>query len=335
VGRRKLLRINQSPDGTPLAIPLYDWGKPAREATMANFTQLHLGNKTTQENSQKPQDKPSLSKEKALFGAGLLAVTVLSGVLFLITNGCSKGPAKSAPAISSNQDVVTPQAPMNSAIVPQPPAQPVKPVHKRVQRKAPTATYSDPVNGISFRYPKSYVLKTGDEPNLDLAGMGPVKVDFVQPGGMTVVAVEIPHNAYPGTDFSSAFFSVSVNSDLSPTECELFAFPQSAHSETEPVAPAKAKIAGTEFSVTEDVGGGENNDPRTRYYHRFENGNCYEFSMGLGTSDSTMAGLKPVNREQVFRKLEQILATVKLQPGIVPEMANGTQVNPVVEGGKE
>jgi hypothetical protein len=302
---------------------------------MANFTQLHLGNKTPQGTPQKPQSKHSLSREKTLFGAGLLAISVLSGVLFLITNGCSKGPAKSAPAISSNQDVVTPQAPMISAIVSQPPAQPVKPVHKRVQRKAPTATYSDPVNGISFRYPKSYVLKTGDEPNVDLAGMGAVKVDFVRPGGMTVAAVELPHNAYPGTDFSSAFFRVSVNRDLSETECELFAFPQSAHPKTEAGMPAKAKIAGTEFVVTEDVGGGENNDPRTRYYHRFENGTCYEFGMGLGTRDASMAGLKPVNREQVFRKLEQILATVKLQPGIVPEVANGMPAHPVVEGGKE
>ena len=206
---------------------------------MANFTQLHLDNKTTQGNPQKPQDKPSLSREKALFGAGLLAVTVLSGVLFLITNGCSKEPAKSAPSISSNQDAITPQVTMNSATVALPPTQEVKPVHKRVQRKAPTATYSDPINGISFRYPKSYVLKTGDEPNLDLAGMGPVKVNFVQAGGMTVAAVELPHNAYPGTDFSSAFFSVSVNRDLSATECELFAFPQSGRPETEAGVPAK------------------------------------------------------------------------------------------------
>jgi len=57
--------------------------------------------------------------------------------------------------------------------------------------------------------------------------------------------------------------------------------------------------------------------------------------MGLGTDESTMAGLKPVNRAQVFHKLEQILATVKLQPGVVPEVAKDTQVHPVVEGGKE
>ena len=305
---------------------------------MANFTQLHLENKTPQETPKQPLRKPSLSKEKALFGAGLLAVTVLSGVFLLITNGCSKGPAKSAPEISTNQNPVTPQSPTNPAPVANatlPATQDVKPVHKRVQKKVPIATYSDSVSGISFRYPKNYVLKTGDKPNLDLAGMGPMKVNFVQPGGMTVAAIELPHNAFPGTDFSSGFFSVSLNSELSAAQCDLFAAPASAQPESEPSAPMKAKIAGTEFSMVEDIGGGENHDPRTRYYHRFENGNCYEFGMGIGTNDASVAGVKPVNHEQVFRKLEQILATVKLQPAVVPQVASGTHVHPVVEGGKE
>jgi hypothetical protein len=304
---------------------------------MANFTQLNLSNKTPQGIPQKPTSQPSLSREKTLFGAGLLAVTVLSGVFFLITNGCSKGPAIAAEN-STNQNVVSSPSPINSTPVVNSallPNQQPKPTRKRVQRRAPTALYSDPIHGISFRYPKNYVLKTGDEPSLDLAGMGPLKVNFVQPGGMTIAAIELPHNAYPGTDFSSAFFSVSVNPELSAAECELFAFPQPAHPENEPGSTAKAKIAGNEFDVIEDVGGGESNDPRTRYYHRFENGNCYEFTMGLGTDETTMAGLKPVNREQVFHKLEQILATVKLQPGVVPEVAKDTQVHPVVEGGKE
>ncbi len=301
---------------------------------MANFTQLNLGNKTP----QKTIGKPSLSREKTLFGAGLLAVTVLSGVFFLITNGCSKGPGKTAPESSTNQNVVTPSSPANPAPIVSsalPSKQDSKPAHKHVQRKAPTALYSDSIHGISFRYPKNYVLKTGDEPSLDLAGMGPVKVNFVQPGGMTVAAIELPHNTYPGTDFRSAFFSVSVNPELSAAQCELFAFPQPAHSENEEGSAMKTKVAGNEFDVIEDIGGGENKDPRTRYYHRFESGNCYEFSIGLGTDETTMAGLKPVNREQVFRKLEQILATVKLQPGVVPEVAKGTAVHPVVEGGKE
>jgi hypothetical protein len=300
---------------------------------MNNFTQLHLGNK-----KEKPQSAPSLSKEKALFGAGLLAVTVLSGVFLLITNGCSKSRTKIAPETSTNQNPITPPSTPNSAPVANtvlPPKQDVKPVHKRaVQRKAPTSAYSDPISGISFRYPKSYILKTGDEPSRDLAGLGPVKLDFVQPGGITVAAVEVPYKAYPGTDFSSAYFSVSVHPELSAAQCEQFVSAELANPESESALPTKSKIAGAEFTMVEDMGG-ENHDVRTRYYHRFENSACYEFGMGLATDDTNMAGLNPVNRDQVFRKLEQILASVKLQPGVVPEVAKGAQDHPIVEGGKE
>jgi hypothetical protein len=87
--------------------------------------------------------------------------------------------------------------------------------------------------------------------------------------------------------------------------------------------------------MAENLGGGDKKQPSTKYYHRFENGSCYEFTMGLATADATVDGLQPVNRNQVFRKLEQILATVKLQPAIVPEVAKGTQDHPVVEGSKE
>jgi hypothetical protein len=307
---------------------------------MANFTQLHLSNKS-QEPSQKDRTNngPSnqdLSRQKVLFGSGLLAVTVLSGVFLLITNGCSKGPAKvagqdSADQNASNQPSTALPAPVVATAVVPAGEQPVR--KHVVQKKAPTATFSDPVNGVSFRYPKTYVLKTGDEPSLDLAGMGSVQMDFAQPGGTTLAAIELPRNSYPGTDFSSAFFSVSVNPELSASECEQFAFPLHLQDD-DPGAPAKAKIGGTEFNMVEDFSVTDHKEPSLKYYHRFQNGNCYEFSMGLGTIAGAGDGVQPVNREQVFRKLERILATVKLQPGVLPQVANGTS-HPMVEGSKE
>jgi hypothetical protein len=308
---------------------------------MANFTQLHLGNKTPQETSSKAPSKNSLSRQKTLFGAGLLAVTVLSGVFLLITNGCSKGPAKVAAVNSAKQSAAQTSAGSGltnptPVLTPTVPTENPKPARKRaVQRKAPTATYSDPLHGISFRYPKNYILKTGDEPSFDLAGMGPVKTAFVQPGGMTVAAIEMPRTSYPGTDFSSAFFSVSVNPQLTASQCEQVGSPQVGRTDNEPGAASKVKVGGTEFNVVENLGGGEKKEPRMKYYHLFENATCYEFSMGLATADGKVDGLKPINHDQVFRKLDQILATVKVQPGVVPEVAKGAQDHPVVEGSKE
>ena len=307
---------------------------------MANFTQLHLNN-NPQKSDKKVKD--IFATEKALFGAGVLAIATISGVLLLVTNGCSKGSSRAAVVNSEAASPITPSAivpsaaPVATAV--QPTAVTPKPARKRVQRKAPMATYSEPAYGVSFRYPKGYLLKTGDEPQRDLAGLGPVQTDFVQPGGVTVAALELPRASYPGTDFTSGFFSVSVNSEISQAQCEQFAIPKVEHPESQPGAVSKVKIAGTEYQMVEDFG--DKTSPRAKYFHHFENGNCYEFGMGLNTTDENIAGLKPVNRSLVFGRMEQILASVKLQPVEVPEVAKAPEtakeapVQPAVESSKE
>ena len=192
---------------------------------MANFTQLHLNN-NPQKSDKKVRD--IFATEKALFGAGVLAIATISGVLLLVTNGCSKGSSKvvnSEAASPITPSAIVPSAAPVATAVP-PAAVTPKPAKKRVQRKAPMASYSEPAYGVSFRYPKGYLLKTGDEPQRDLAGLGPVQTDFVQPGAVTVAALELPRASYPGTDFTSGFFSVSVNSEISQEQCEQFAFPK-------------------------------------------------------------------------------------------------------------
>jgi hypothetical protein len=303
---------------------------------MANFTELHLSNTPHDPKKIQNNTRKSLSKEKALFGAGLIAVTAVSGVFLLITNGCSKGSSK-APSVITEPTAINPginnPAPVASAV--QPPAVMPKPAKKRVQRKAPMASFTEPTYGVSFKYPKNYILKTGDEPQLDLAGLGPAKTDFVQPGGVTVAAIELPRSSYPGTDFTSAYFGVSVNSTLSQAQCEQFAFPKSEHPENEPGTVSKVKIAGTDYAMVEDQGGSDKQESHLKYFHHFENGNCYEFSMGLGTVDSNLAGLKPVNRSLVFGRMQQMLASVKLQPVAVPEVAKDSPEHPIVDGSKE
>ena len=85
---------------------------------------------------------------------------------------------------------------------------------KARQRKLSASTYANPSYGVSFRYPKNGSLKEGDEANLELDGLGPVEMNFVQPGGTTISAVELPRKLYAGTDLNTAFFNVSVNPKL-------------------------------------------------------------------------------------------------------------------------
>ena len=212
---------------------------------------------------------------------------------------------------------------------------------KRVVKKHPsTVTYNDGNHGISFQYPRKYTLKTGEKAKLNSDGIE-FPVNFVQPGGVTIAAVEMPSNSYLGTDFYSAFLSVSVNRNLTSVQCEMFAQPVSQTEESkvitpeqsdaapqssangENMSPIKVSIHGTDFSQVEKTI--EKTD--TKYFHTFQNGACYEFALGLQTAEP-IDGIDPVNRDEVFAKLEKILATVKIKSDGGSEVAASTEAHP-------
>jgi len=92
---------------------------------------------------------------------------------------------------------------------------------KKTRKKRPAnVTYSNANSGVSFLYPRKALLTSGDDAKSDLAAVGDVPMNFIQPGGASVATVALPDNAYPGTDFSSAFFRVNVNRNVSEQECE-------------------------------------------------------------------------------------------------------------------
>lgn len=251
--------------------------------------------------------------------------------------GCSS--QKPKPVTSTNELPITqPATPLTTtqtAAMPTP--QPsMKPVHKKIVHKAPaTLTYADATSGVSFQYPRKYALKTGDAAT-ELVSASPIPMDFVQSGGVTIAAVALPYSTYPNSDLASAFFNVSVNKTLTADQCNEFSVPQpdpaspndpalraTAQLSTPPIS--KLMIGDMELQSSETTAGGQTNDGQTndgpreeasKYYHVFQNGACYEFSLKVATTrlDSTGDSTKPVDREEVFKRLEKILATVKINP---------------------
>src|SRR5437879_8877623 len=71
-------------------------------------------------------------------------------------------------------------------------------------------------------------------------------MNFVQPGGVALAAVELPETGFINTDFSSAFFNVSVHKTITADQCGEFAVPQS-----KPVAKSQTAVASTEAAKTE------------------------------------------------------------------------------------
>jgi hypothetical protein len=273
--------------------------------------------------------------------------TLLFAALLIVCSvgvGCSSEKAKTES--SSNQTAMTQPPPIaTSPVAPATSATPAaKPAHKKVVRKAPpTVTYADKASGVSFQYPRKYALKTGDDADA-LVSSNAVPMDFVQPGGVALAAVAVPESVYPKGDLASALFDVSVNKSLTAEQCGEFPVSQvkkSIQVDPEPQAaaepstlPSKLMIGDMELQSAESLTSQGTREEASKYYHVFENGACYEFALKVATTGVEIEGGKQVNREEVFHRLDKILATVKINPAVAPEVAAsapgtpGAQENP-------
>jgi hypothetical protein len=257
-----------------------------------------------------------------------------------VTVGCSSDKPK--PVSSDNQIPVTqPQSPISP--MPTPAVQAAaKPASKKVHKKAATVNYTDTANGLTFEYPRRYAIETGSAAT-DLLASNPIPMNFVQPGGVALAAVELPETSFANTDFSSAFFNVSVHKTLTVDQCTEFAVPQpkvltpapstetastaapvpptpASSSEVQPTSSSKLMLGDLELRATEAVSGEGSRQSDSKYFHVFQNGACYEFALNVATVASEDGVMKHVDRDKVFDRLEKILATVKINPVAAPEV---------------
>ena len=171
-------------------------------------------------------------------------------IICSVTVGCSSDKPK--PVSSNNQIPVTqPQPQMQSMPAPVVQAEnkpaPKKPV---VHKKPATINYTDKTYGVTFEYPRRYAIETGDAAS-ELIQTNPVPMNFVQPGGVALAAVELPETGFINTDFSSAFFNVSVHKSLTADQCSEFVVPQSKPVANSEITAPLSEVGKTEVAKTE------------------------------------------------------------------------------------
>jgi hypothetical protein len=307
-------------------------------------------------NTVTSRDSVAWGRNIATAALGNLNALVFAAVLIVcsVAVGCSS--EKPKPVSSNNQIPVSqPQPQLMPAPVTQAETKPApkKPV---VHRKPATANYADKTYGVTFEYPRRYAIETGSAAT-DLLMTSPLPMNFVEPGGVALAAVELPETNYVNTDFSSAFFNVSVNKTLTADQCSQFAIPQpkppgsmpdatavstdpAAKSDSTPMSDSqsvsarsasiteqkasvtdsnKLMLGDLELRATEAVSGQGTRQSDSKYFHVYQNGACYEFALNVTTDASEEGLVKHVNRDKVFNRLEQILSTVKINP-ITPEV---------------
>ena len=297
-----------------------------RTAKVRNTTSLHT-----------PATLDSVAWGKINFDKNASTLVFATALIICsVAVGCSSEKPKTES--STNQSVMTqPPVAATPAPVPATPAvqAAAKPVHKKVVRKAPvTVTYADKSSGVSFQYPRKYALETGEAAS-ELVSSGPVPMDFVQPGGVAIAAITLPESAYPNSDLASAYFNVSVNKSLTAEQCGEFSVPQAnAATPADPsvqatAQPSKLMIGDMELLSTESTASQGTRKETAKYFHVFENGACYEFALKVATTGIENQGsAKHVDRDQVFQRLEKILATVKINPAAAPEVTASAPSTP-------
>jgi hypothetical protein len=264
-------------------------------------------------------------------------------VVCSVTVGCSSDKPKPV-STNSQIPVAQPQGTLPPAPAPAPITQATtKPAPKKVASKRPaTVNYTDKTYGLTFEYPRRYAIETGSAA-IDLVASNPIPMNFVQTGGIALAAVELPETSFANTDFSSAFFNVSVNKALTADQCTEFAVPQpkiatpapspesasttppasaasAPSTEAQPASNSKLMLGDLELRATEAVAGEGSRQSDSKYFHVFQNGTCYEFALNVTTVASGDGITKHVDRDRVFDRLEKILATVKINPVVAPEV---------------
>ena len=280
-----------------------------------------------------PSTVHSVARDKSNLNLDTTSALVFAALLIACSFAVGCSSEKPKPVASTNESPITQPTPpvstMQTTAIPTLQAA-IQRVHKKIVHKAPvTLTYADTTSGVSFQYPRKYALETGDAA-AELVSASSIPMDFVQPGGVALAAVSLPDSTYPGSDLASAFFNVSVNKTVTADQCNEFSVPRpdpafpadpairaTAQLSTPPIS--KLMIGDMELQSAEtDAGGQTSNGPReeaSKYYHVFQNGGGYEFSLKVATKKRDSASestTKPVDREEVFHRLEKILATVRI-----------------------
>jgi hypothetical protein len=157
--------------------------------------------------------------------------------------------------------------------------------------------------GVSFLYPWQYSFVSAKAIANSEESLRP-KVDGSD-DQMSLVRIEIPKGFYPDTNFESGYFVLSLNQQLSQEECvaKLVA-PKDGIVKTD-------TINGVEYRWLETDNGGRGASSKVRDYVNFTNDTCYEVELGVTTRNED--GLaREVDADQVLRRLDSILTTVKI-----------------------
>jgi hypothetical protein len=242
--------------------------------------------------NHQPGFSTKIARSVALFGiAAAMAATI----------ACSEN---SAPVVNASQPT-TASAQPNVVKATDAKAELVETSVSSVRPQSPLLTYRSRDYGVSFQYPWQYA-RIGPRAMQGNAGLRPTPDGHE--GQFALVRINVPRGFYPDTNYQAGYFTLSLNQDLDQEKCMA----------TLPVSNTAVKtelVNGTEFRWVETESGGDGSAATVRNLVNFSNGTCYEVEMGVKTQND-QGLVREVNPDQVMRRLNAILQTVKIDSSV-------------------
>ncbi len=188
---------------------------------------------------------------------------------------------------------------------------------KHPPRDSEFAVYHNPVYGVSFRYPRNYLLQEQppepDEADFAASALFPTQhdLDAVQPGSILLATVLIPDDAYPNTTFRSGGLQLVAHPGVTPHACQSYGSPSDSSS---PGTAGTLTIHGIIFDwwLRGSAAAGAYSESVT--YAGFSSGVCYEFFLQVVSTPAADSALPaaPADLAKILRPLEKSVSSFQL-----------------------
>lgn len=225
--------------------------------------------------------------------------------------GCHATQAHSAPSASAS---------------PKPQVLPAKPpVSKQPPHDSALSTYNNPAYGLSFRYPRTYLLDDPSDSESDSILEAQQDLAVEQPSAVLLATVTIPSDAYPNTTFVRGELQLVVNPTVSPEVCQSFAAP-----DDETYRSGSTSAQNIIFRWRQTLSATAGPGALHRDYAAFSGNTCYEFFLDVVTTSNPGADPQPPGNAnlpigvssnpanppvapKITHQLEKIISSLQLQ----------------------
>jgi hypothetical protein len=183
-----------------------------------------------------------------------------------------------------------------------------------VTSTSPVQRFHDSAYKLSFDYPANWTFSHSDRE------ISTFQLDARSAAKKTIMraVVAMPENPFPASTFSGAYFYFSVTPHISSAACARQVESPAAEKPAIKAKIALSQIAGIPFNHGHD----EQRDicitQRDDIYTTYRRGVCYRFDLAsnnfCGGEVSGVKAITPRELDQVLRRQESILSTVRFDP---------------------